>query len=190
MGMFASTVFIRNEEKLTKEQIISELTEYMKSKSYIQSDESHAEETYCLAFPDGKWFAMGSSEQALYATAKYCTQIFHAYVMTANLVDSDFVMLELLSPEGHVIDRQTIGTPYWEEEFEEESKETDVSNWISFLKQGITPEDLISALQAQEVFAEDAFGKFGDLIELDTDPLYIEWNEISEEVTSLYFRKK
>ncbi|MBD5144145.1 MAG: hypothetical protein HDT22_11160 [Ruminococcus sp.] len=189
MGVFAATVFIRNEKQLAKQQVISEVSRYMESQGFVQCDKNQAEKTYSFGFPKGKWFAMGSNEQELVGNAKFCTKVFDSCVLTANVVDSDFVLLELYNSNGTNIDHQCIGTPYWEEE--ESEKEIDVTNWIPFLKQGVPEEYLITALQAQEVFAEDAFGKFGELIELDIKPLYMGWGELAPiEKINLYFKKK
>lgn len=189
MGVFATTVFIRNEKQLLKEQVLSEVSQYMESQGFVQCDKNRAEKTYSFGFPEGKWFAMGSNEQKLVRDAKFCTQVFHSHVLTANVVDSDFVLLELYHANGTSIDEQCIGTPYWDEG--ESEKEIDVTNWIPFLKQGVTAENLITALQANEVFAEDAFGTFGELIELDIKPLYMGWVDIAPiEEINLYFKKK
>ena len=42
MGMFAGAVFIRNEQQLTKEQLIEKFTEYMQSKGYEACDSEEA----------------------------------------------------------------------------------------------------------------------------------------------------
>ncbi|MDE5737475.1 MAG: hypothetical protein K2H93_03825 [Oscillospiraceae bacterium] len=189
MGVFAATVFIRNEKQLSKEQVLSEVSQYMKSQGFVQCDKNQAEKTYSFGFPEGKWFGMGSREEELVRNAKFCTQVFHSHVLTANVVDSDFVLLELYNSNGTSIDQQCIGTPYWDEE--ESEKEIDVTNWIPFLKEGVPEEYLIAALQANEVFAEDGFGIFGELIELDIKPLYMSWGELAPiEEINLYFKKK
>ena len=189
MGVFAATVFIRNEKQLLKEQVISKVSQYMEAQGFVQCDKSQTEKTYSFGFPEGKWFGMGSNEQKLVDDAKFCTQVFYSHVLTANVIDSDFVLLELYNSNGTSIDQQYIGTPYWEEE--ESEKEIDVTNWIPFMKQGVTVENLITALQANEVFAEDAFRTFGELIELDIKPLYMGWGEIAPiEEINLYFKKK
>lgn len=189
MGMFAATVFIRNEKQLAKQQVISEVSQYMKSQGFVQCDKSQAEKIYSFAFPEGQWFAMASEEEKLVHDAVFCAKILQSHVLTADLVDSDFVMLELYNANGIRIDQQCIGTPYWEDG--ESEKEIDIANWIPFLKQDATPENLITALQANEVFAEDAFGAFGELIELDIKPLYMGFGDIAPiEEVNLYFKKK
>lgn len=189
MGMFAGTVFIRNEEDQAKEMLIEKFNQYMNKNGYIPSDSDNAERKYCFAFPEGKWFALVTSEEELPGKGSLCAKAFDAYTIAADLVDSDFVVLELYQPDGISIDHETIGEPYWGDE--DMFGESDLPQWFRFLKAGVSEEELTAALNDQEVFAESAFSKFGELIEMDASPLWLDKNNPEEDTTViLYFKKK
>jgi len=193
MGMFAGAVFIRNEQQLTKEQLLEIFTVSMQEKGYTACDEKQAQRHFAFAF-SGKWFSICGTEEELSTNLKFADTAFEKFPMfTADLVDSDFVEICLFDADGNITDHRCIGEPYWGDEdiFEDA---TDISAWSAYLKEGVTLNDLQEAVDAQEVFAESAFDAFGELIELDRNLFFDkEALEFSEElrnfVTILYFKK-
>lgn len=187
MGMFAGAVFVRNEEKKTKEIIIAELKKYLDTKGYETSDADNANLKYCFSFPEGKWFAFTFREEELRGQGSFFAKAFQSDAVSADLCDSDFVELELFQPDGRSIDHQTLGTPYWDEPMFEE----DISKWVKFLKAGISQEELENAVNEDSVFAEDIFSEFASLLDMDSSPLYLDReNPESDFSQMLYFKKK
>lgn len=176
MGMFAGAVFIRNEENQSKEALLEKFSQYMNNNGYIPSDSDSAQRKYCFAFPDRKWFALVTTEEELPGKGALCAKAFNAYTAAADLVDDDFIVLELFQPDGMSIDYEIIGEPYWDEPMFEE----DISEWFRFLKEGASEEELSSAVQ------EDLFDTFSELIEMDNNPLWLDKDEAD---VILYFKK-
>ena len=173
MGMFAGAVFIRNEEQLTKEQLIEIFTASMQEKSYTACDEEQAQRHFAFAF-SGKWFSICGTEEELPMNLKFADTAFQKFPMfTADLVDSDFVEICLFDADDNITDHRCIGEPYWGDE-DIFGDATDISAWSAYLKEGVTLDDLLEAVDAQEVFAESAFDAFGELIELDSNLFFDE----------------
>ncbi len=193
MGMTIGAVFIRNEQQLTKEQLIEKFNAYMQSRGYAPCDSEEANLNFAFAF-SGKWFSICGTEEELPLNLKFADAAFEKFPMfTADLVDSDFVEICLFDTDDNITDHRCIGEPYWGDE-DIFGDETDISAWSTYLKEGVTLDDLQEAVDAQEVFAESAFDTFGELIELDSNLFFDkEALEFSEElrnfVTTLYFKK-
>ncbi|MEE5991874.1 MAG: hypothetical protein V3G42_01390 [Oscillospiraceae bacterium] len=205
MGMFAGAVFIRNQEQLTKETLIEKFNAYMHSKGFVPCDKEQGKFNFTFAF-SGKWFSVVGKEERLSFNTGYVQSAFGLPMFTADLVDSDFVELILYDADGNQKDFECIGEPYWEdediEEYEEEygikisKPKNNLSAWSAYLKEGVSLDDLQTAVDAHEVFAEDAFGDFCKLIEVDVKTLFFDgisdFEEIrteNENITELYFKK-
>ena len=187
MGMFAGAVFIRNEENKSKETVIAELQKYMDSKGYAVSDAENAKVKYCFSFPEGKWFAFTFREEELRGQGSFLAKAFQSDAVSADLCDSDFVELELFQPDGKSIDHEIIGTPYWDEPMYDE----DISKWFKFLKEGVSQEELETAVNESSVFAEDAFSNFAKLLDMKASPLWVDIDNPEEDSAEmLYFKKK
>ena len=194
MGMTSGAVFIRNEQQLTKEQLIEKFTASMQEKGYTACDEEQAKFNFIFAF-SGKWFSIVGTEERLSLNTSYAKNAFGLPMFTADLVDSDFVELVLYDGDGNLQDHEFIGEPYWGDE-DIFGDATDISAWSAYLKEGVTLDDFQTAVDAQEIFAEDAFGDFCELIELDVKTLFFDGISAFEErrtenenITELYFKK-
>ena len=172
MGMFSGAVFVRNEENKTKETIIAELQNFMNEKGYEISDAENATKKYCFSFPEGKWFAFTFREEELRGKGNFLAKAFQSYAVSADLCDSDFVELELFQPDE----------PMFEE---------DISNWFRFLKEGVSQEELETAVNESDVFAENAFSAFAKLLDMEASPLWLDLDEPEKySAEMLYFKKK
>ncbi len=205
MGMFAGAIFIRNEQQLTKEALIEKFYAYMQSKGYQACDKEQGKFNFTFAF-SGKWFSIVGTEEKLAFNTMYAKNAFRLPMFTADLVDSDFVEMVLYDVDGNQQDNEYIGEPYWgdedieacEEEYGTEfsKPETNLSAWSPYLKEGISLDEFQNALNAHSVFAEDAFGDFCELIEVDVKTLFFDGISAFEEnrtenenITELYFKK-
>lgn len=205
MGMFAGAIFIRNEQQLAKETLIEKFNASMQSKGFVPCNSEQGKFNFTFAF-SGKWFSIVGTEERLSFNTGYAKTVFQMPMFTADLVDSDFVELVLYDADGNQKDFEYIGEPYWGdediEEYEEEygvkteKPKHNLSAWSPYLKEGISLDDLQRAVDAHEVFAEDAFGDFCKLIEVDVKTLFFDgisdFEEIrteNENITELYFKK-
>lgn len=190
MGMSASCILVRNAKHDTKETLLQRLRDRMSAEGYAETDAAGAKITLRMQFPaEGQWFAIGESEEnpaAAKRDAVLAVKAFGTEVISAELVDSDFVLMTLFSADGHTAGVISVGEPYWGRDGE------DYDAFAACAPEGTTADAIRKICEGGDVFAEDGFANLGELMDFDSEVLWTEWDETdpaAEEFAVLHFQK-
>ena len=183
MGLSGAAVFVRNEKHDTKETLIQRFCDYMETEGYIRTESTDASVTLRFQFPEhAEWIGVCEDERnpgAIKRDLRLLDGAFHVPMLSAELVDSDFVTVSLYSG-GHVAGKLTIGEPYWGE------KPCDYDVFAQLLPDSHTQAQLKEICEGGDVFAEDGLAALGTCLDLDITLLTDNGEAVS---AVLYFTK-
>jgi len=170
MGMTFTTIQIQNRNQLKPEQFIKGLSTYMKANNFVPATEEDAEASFELTFSkDRRWvsFCLPENEycgKEAIETAQEIAKAIKSTCITADVIDSDFVEINLFNEIGQ--DKVYVGTPYG---MEPETKQRNLDFWKPLLVENYTLEQLQEIWNGDYIFKEEALLKMAPLLGLDKE---------------------
>ena len=169
MGLSASCVLIRNEQCEEQNALLDKLRSYMRTAGFTETDTAGADIVLRLRFSEnGQYFAVladAGSPADLHRCAALSAGAFNRPVILAELIDSDFAMLSVLSENGQTAGKLYIGEPYW-------GRDAADYDCLSALAGGDPAADQISEIcEDTYIFAEDGLEALGRLMNFDASLL-------------------
>lgn len=182
MGLSASCVFVRNPQQHSAETLPDMLRQYMTGAGFTETDASGADTVLRMYVSGtGQWFALSPDTEntaALSRCASIAAAAFKAPVITAELVDSDFVLLTLHSETGKKCGSISVGEPYGGR------MQADYQCFAELFPEKLTAAQIQEICEGNCVFAEEGFAALSACLELD-DSLLTE-PESAESVVQYY----
>ena len=192
MGLSASFILVQNAAHDEKAVLLQKLRDYMTAAGYSETDASGADVTLRMHFPQkGQWFAIAEREDQPAARDRdraFASGAFAAPVMSAELVDSDFAVLELFSADGSKAGSISVCEPYWGRD----DAHADYDAFAAVSPDGHTADEIRAACEDDDLFAEDAFSELSLIMEFDPSVMWMQWDEIdpdAPEYAVLYYKK-
>ena len=190
MGKFLTALHVKT---TGKEQFIEKFTQLMKKDGYVPCSEDEAAISYAAAFSEGGWVTLSNGESTtteLSKTAKKIAEGMDTLCFTAEVVDSDFAILNLFAQNGSE-SRVIVGDGSG---YGIEKAPILVDMWKPLIQSGDESE-FVRALGLENTFVEDTLYDIGKI--LGITPTVMTWcyDEFEEEighdgnVLSLSFRK-
>lgn len=191
MGTFSTAVFIRNGKQMTKEEFAEEFCKSMEKRGYKRATEKSGSK-YALAFSEGSDWVMlrrtayGDGGFTHAEDAGWFSEAMQTHCVSAELVDSDFAVLELYSRSKEQTDMAVLGdaSGYWGDG---EPSRGLKKCWEPLLKEGYTWEDFQKVLTAEYVYAEDGLEKMAPLLGIGAGGQDGDGN--GQDTVNLYFQK-
>lgn len=191
MGTFSTAVFIRNGKQMTKEEFAEEFCKSMEKRGYKRATEKSGSK-YALAFSEGSDWVMlrrtayGDGGFTHAEDAGWFSEAMQTHCVSAELVDSDFAVLELYSRSKEQTDMAVLGdaSGYWGDG---EPSRGLKKCWEPLLKEGYTWEDFQKVLTAEYVYAEDGLEEMAPLLGIGAGGQDRDGN--GQDTVNLYFQK-
>ena len=197
MGRFISNVQIKYSK--SRMEFKNSFCDLMKKRGLEPCGEDEAVWSYLLAFSDGGWvtlLAKDYSENPKKADedSEQAAAVLKTSAFSVEVVDSDFALLRLNAQNGGKDDVDDVivgdGSGYGIEEPARGTQEL----WEPLLAKGRTWEQFSETVAGNDVFVEDALGRFALLLGIDPRFIAADYRDLSEitddgNITALYFKK-
>mgnify|MGYP006972485069 CR=1 FL=1 len=194
MGRFISNVQIKYNK--SRMEFKNSFCDLMKKRGLEPCGEDEAVWSYLLAFSNGGWvtlLAKDYSENPKKADedSEQAAAVLNTSAFSVEVVDSDFALLRLNAQNGGKDDVIVgDGSGYG---IEEPARGTQ-KLWEPLLAEGRTCEQFSKTVAGNDVFVEDALGKFALLLGIDPQFIAADYRDLSEitddgNITALYFKK-
>lgn len=190
MGKFLTALHVKT---TGKEQFIEKFTRLMKKDGYVPCSEDEAAVSYAAAFSEGGWVTLSNGESTtteLSKTAKKIAEGMDTLCFTAEVVDSDFAILNLFAQNGSE-NRVIVGDGSG---YGIEKAPILVDMWKPLIQSGDESE-FVRALGLENTFVEDTLYDIGKILGITPSVMTWCYDEFEEEighdenVISLSFRK-
>lgn len=190
MGKFLTALHVKT---TGKEQFIEKFTRLMKKDGYVPCSEDEAAVSYAAAFSEGGWVTLSNGESTtteLSKTAKKIAEGMDTLCFTAEVVDSDFAILNLFAQNGSE-SRVIVGDGSG---YGIEKAPFLADMWKPLIKSGDESE-FVRALGLENTFVEDTLHDIGNILGITPSVMTWCYDEFEEEigqdgnVISLSFRK-
>lgn len=190
MGKFLTALHVKTKGK---EQFIEKFTRLMKKDGYVPCSEDEAAISYAAAFSEGGWVTLSNGDSAtteLSKTAKKIAEGMDTLCFTAEVVDSDFAILNLFAQNGSE-NRVIVGDGSG---YGVEKAPILVDMWKPLIQSGDESE-FVRTLGPENTFVEDTLYDIGNILGITPSVMTWCYDEFEEEigqdgnVISLSFRK-
>ncbi len=186
MGKFFTALHIKCSGK---ERFIKEFTQLMKKDGYVPCSEDEAALSYAAAFSEGGWVTLSNGDDSTNELSKTAAKIaegMNTSCFTAEVVDSDFGILELHAPSGRT-SRVVVGDG---EGYGVEKAPFSADDWKPLLQNGDV-EKLLAETGRDSTFVEDDLVEIGGLLGISDFAITADHDEFSENegAFNLSFRK-
>ena len=190
MGKFLTALHVKT---TGKEQFIEKFTQLMKKDGYVPCSEDEAAISYAAAFSEGGWVTLSNGDSTtteLSKTAKKIAEEMDTLCFTAEVVDSDFAILNLFAQNGS--ESRVIvgdGSGYGIE------KAPFLADMWKPLIQSKDEREFVRTLSLENTFVEDTLYDIGNILGITPSVMTWCYDEFEEEighdgnVISLSFRK-
>jgi len=184
MGCFSVTTVLRNRENLSREKFTELFCEKMQEMGYVATDKENSEFFRAVAFTD-KWITLVSD-------CPNMAKRLNMDCIRVEEVDSDFVTMDVYSCTGEKIESIIMGTPYWDEEENEQMGYFDPTEkvWSGFLEDGYSWEKFMEAFSESTTEFAEMIGMNNKHIFLPEKYIEEEWEFFKDDnIFFLYFKK-
>ncbi len=186
MGKFFTALHIKCSGK---ERFIKEFTQLMKKDGYVPCSDDEAALSYAAAFSEGGWVTLSNGDDSTNELSKTAAKIaegMNTSCLTAEVVDSDFGILELHAPSGRT-SRVVVGDG---EGYGVEKAPFSADDWKPLLQNGDV-EKLLAETGRDSTFVEDDLVEIGGLLGISDFAITADHDEFSENegAFNLSFRK-
>lgn len=190
MGKFLTALHVKTKGK---EQFIDKFTRLMKKDGYVPCSEDEAAVSYAVAFSEDGWVSLSNGDSTaneLSKTAKKITEGMDTLCFTAEVVDSDFAILNLFAQNGSE-SRVIVGDGSG---YGIEKAPILVDMWKPLIQSGDESE-FVRTLGLENTFVEDTLYDIGKILGITPSVMTWCYDEFEEEighdgnVISLSFRK-
>ena len=190
MGKFLTALHVKT---TGKEQFIEKFTQLMKKDGYVPCSEDEAAISYAAAFSEGGWVTLSNGDNTtteLSKTAKKIAEGMDTLCFTAEVVDSDFAILNLFVQNGSQ-SRVIVGDGSG---YGVEKAPFLADMWKPLIQSGDESE-FVRALGLENAFVEDTLYDIGKILGITPSVMTWCYDEFEEEighdgnVISLSFRK-
>lgn len=190
MGKFLTALHVKT---TGKEQFIEKFTQLMKKDGYVPCSEDEAAVSYAAAFSEGGWVTLSNGDSTtteLSKTAKKIAKEMDTLCFTAEVVDSDFAILNLFAQNGSE-SRVIVGDGSG---YGIEKAPFLADMWKPLIQSGDESE-FVRTLGLENTFAEDTLYDIGKIFGITPSVMTWCYDEFEEEighdenVISLSFRK-
>lgn len=190
MGKFLTALHVKTKGK---EQFIEKFTRLMKKDGYVPCSEDEAAVSYAAAFSEGGWVTLSNGDSTtteLSKTAKKIAEGMDTLCFTAEVVDSDFAILNLFAQNGSE-SRVIVGDGSG---YGIEKAPILVDMWKPLIQSGDESE-FVRTLGLENTFVEDTLYDIGKILGITPSVMTWCYDEFEEEigqdgnVISLSFRK-
>lgn len=190
MGKFLTALHVKTKGK---EHFIEKFTRLMKKDGYVPCSEDEAAISYAAAFSEGGWVTLSNGDSAtteLSKTAKKIAEGMDTLCFTAEVVDSDFAILNLFAQNGSE-NRVIVGDGSG---YGVEKAPILVDMWKPLIQSGDESE-FVRTLGPENTFVEDTLYDIGKILGITPSVMTWCYDEFEEEigqdgnVISLSFRK-
>ena len=190
MGKFLTALHVKT---TGKEQFIEKFTQLMKKDGYVPCSEDEAAVSYAAAFSEDGWVTLSNGDSTtteLSKTAKKIAEEMDALCFTAEVVDSDFAILNLFAQNGSE-SRVIVGDGSG---YGIEKAPILVDMWKPLIQSG-DEREFVRTLSLENTFVEDTLYDIGNILGITPSVMTWCYDEFEEEigqdgnVLSLSFRK-
>lgn len=186
MGKFLTALHVKT---TGKEQFIEKFTQLMKKDGYVPCSEDEAAVSYAAAFSEGGWVTLSNGDSAtteLSKTAKKIAEGMDTLCFTAEVVDSDFAILNLFTQNGSE-SRVIVGDGSG---YGIEKASILVDMWKPLIQSGDV-EKFLAVTGWDSTFVEDDLVEIGGLLGISGFAMTADHDEFSENegAFNLSFRK-
>ena len=190
MGKFLTALHVKTKGK---EQFIEKFTQLMKKDGYVPCSEDEAAVSYAAAFSEGGWVTLSNGDSTtteLSKTAKKIAEGMDTLCFTAEVVDSDFAILNLFAQNGSE-NRVIVGDGSG---YGVEKAPILADMWKPLIQSG-DESGFVRTLGLENTFVEDTLYDIGKILGITPSVMTWCYDEFEEEigqngnVISLSFRK-